>query len=206
MSEMDGSWGDFYNHCALLPGSYVVMWSSTNVGDYAAVAHWLEKEFLSDQNRLGLLRLLAEVASRGFFPSQTAMHSLGYDYSDSRIALSAAALRLTDQKLSVSDARECAAVVGPLLRKCDETNVGMGMMLFNTVQEHLRRVPALEQFVLTLRGSVSQEAEAEFGVAHCDSLLRLAVRNRLSGLQEQGKLAMLELPDLGGQNGGVTSA
>jgi hypothetical protein len=106
--------------------------------------------------------------------------------------LAALLLRVTQSSLAVAEAQDLAGWAARLLDPPAEPRAAD--LLFNTIEIHLDRVPALGAFLIALRERLPPGVE--LGAARCEGLLRRVIRKRPSGLQQPGRLAALGLPNL----------
>jgi hypothetical protein len=106
--------------------------------------------------------------------------------------LAALLVRLNHVDLTPFQAEELAGWAARLLDPIAEPNAAD--LLFQMVEVHLVRVPALEKFLIALRERIPPSIE--LGAARCEGLLRRLVQRRPSGLQEPRRLAELRLPNI----------
>jgi hypothetical protein len=152
-----------------------------------------QREFISNQARLGLLRLLGRIASVGgaitMIPTELTDPHL---FSEPRFRLAAILVRLTQADVTEKDAEDLAEVVAALLATMAES--GADELLIRTAQESMDHVPAIRAFLLRLHELMPQSVD--LGVARCERLLRLVQRRRASDLHETGQLTKLQLPGI----------
>jgi hypothetical protein len=215
--ELVSSWMEFFDWlgCSTSLSPYYDPYSAPNYGLKESAREWdagwsrifqdafissgaqhgLSRFFGRDSNRsrLGLLRMLGRLASVGHSMEAIPAELLNPDsFSDGRFRLAALIVRLAQETLTRSTATHLADEAIKLLDPLAE--MGADNLLLMTAEKHLRRIPAIEYFLLRLRERMP--AKVELGVARCERLLRLVVRERASGLQHHGQIASLELPML----------
>ena len=180
---------EFYDICGLAP-TFWISEVSSNSGSWGKK---LERAFMLEPERLGLLRLLSRCVSNGYVLDRVPLGFLSEAiYSDRRIGLAALLIGLSNANLRMTEAQEFASWAARLLEPPAEPDAAD--LLFRTIETHLARVPALESLLIALRETLP--SSVELGVARCEGLLRSILRRRLSGLQHPGRLAEFKLPDL----------
>jgi len=141
--------------------------------------------------RLGLLRLLGRLASRGrkmnLIPCEMLNLPAG---SDPRFKLAALLVRIAKPKCVLDDAESLANEVISLLEPPAEK--GAADLLFRAIESHLSDNGRLITFLLHLHETLPTEMVLE--VAKCESLLRGVLRSRASALQSREELRKLKLP------------
>jgi len=145
--------------------------------------------------KLGLLRMLGRLASAGYAIGSVPVEMLRLTAStEPRFRLAALLVRIAGPNMTADDAQQIANETVGLLAPPAE--VGADHLVFQTVEAHFARSPAISEFLLHLRERMP--AKTALGVANCERLLRQVVRRQASGLQSREELRRLQLPVVDG--------